>query len=971
MRGLLAKIYQAFKPRKLLPYLVLIILIALSLLIWRFYLNHNRQSKELLYNDMVENVIDEITDRLHRYEMILKSGASIFIASEEVTRDEWHIFYEYQQVGLLYPGMRGVLFSELIEHPELENHLERLRAEGYPDYIIWPEGIRDIYAPVVFKEPIDACKLYVLGYDMLADPMRKAALEQARESGEAVLSGLLPHISESNQSQTQSPELLMTMAVFDQLSSAFTTEERHASTIGYVTAVFRVADLLQDIQPAEEHIIEFKLYDGNTLNPETLLYNSTISQDSDSSSRQQPLFTSRHALDRYGRNWTLVFETTPAFETAAERYTAAYVLLTGLATSFLVFLYLQILQTTGERARNLAGNMTVALRESEEQLKKITDNVTDAVVICDLEGIMHYASPQSAVTLRREPEELVGKSVFEIAYEEDLPAVIDAFRYSIENAAPNLMSCRVEGKDGTLVWIETRGDFLYENGKMSSIVLVARDITERREAEDKLKQEHQEKELILNNLSEKVSYLDREMNIVWTNDLVNQSSDIRVEDYRGRKCYNFFLQRSEPCPDCPIMDAFKTGKPCGGLHREPGDRYWQMHGVPIHNDEGRLIGVLDTALEVTELMRADKALRKSLAELETLNKVSVALRTAETVDEMLNQLIDETLQVFNTDAAAICFYHPRDETLRFRVTRGWFNRLSEVQLQIGESIAGKVFRSKEIHLSKDFSSDPLFKCASEAPTGWGGACLPLRVASEIVGVLFISVPEGRTVSSEDVKLLQSLVEMAGTAIHRISLHTETVQLLEQLKQSNIELTLSYEATIEGWSRALDLRDHETEGHSRRVAEMAVTLAAAMAFDGDELLAVRRGALLHDIGKVAISDTILLKPEPLNEDEWRLMRKHPQFAFDLLYPIEYLRPALDIPYCHHEKYDGSGYPQGLKAEEIPLAARIFAVVDVYDALTSDRPYRKAWSKEAALKLISEESGKHFDPEVVKIFLHKVV
>jgi PAS domain S-box-containing protein/putative nucleotidyltransferase with HDIG domain len=188
-----------------------------------------------------------------------------------------------------------------------------------------------------------------------------------------------------------------------------------------------------------------------------------------------------------------------------------------------------------------------------------------------------------------------------------------------------------------------------------------------------------------------------------------------------------------------------------------------------------------------------------------------------------------------------------------------------------------------------------------------------------------------------------------------------------LQSAHIDLVQAYEATIEGWSRALDLRDHETEGHTQRVAEMTVKLASAVGIPDPDWIHIRRGALLHDIGKMCIPDAILQKPGVLTDAEWVIMQTHPEKAYQLLSTIDYLAPAIDIPYCHHEKWDGSGYPRGLKGEEIPLVARIFAVVDVYDAITSDRPYGKAWSKERALAHIQEQSGKHFYPAAVEAFL----
>ena len=193
-----------------------------------------------------------------------------------------------------------------------------------------------------------------------------------------------------------------------------------------------------------------------------------------------------------------------------------------------------------------------------------------------------------------------------------------------------------------------------------------------------------------------------------------------------------------------------------------------------------------------------------------------------------------------------------------------------------------------------------------------------------------------------------------------------INITAQIKAQK-ELIQAYETTLEGWSHAMDLRDKETEGHSLRVTEMTINIALAMGLNQDAIVNMRRGALLHDMGKLGIPDYILLKPGKLTDEEWVIMRKHPQFAYDMLSPIAFLKPALDIPYCHHENWDGTGYPRGLKGEEIPLAARIFAVVDVWDALCSDRPYRKGWPTEKVRDYICSLSGTKFNPQVVDAFL----
>ena len=192
-------------------------------------------------------------------------------------------------------------------------------------------------------------------------------------------------------------------------------------------------------------------------------------------------------------------------------------------------------------------------------------------------------------------------------------------------------------------------------------------------------------------------------------------------------------------------------------------------------------------------------------------------------------------------------------------------------------------------------------------------------------------------------------------------------LEQKVQERTRELEHAYDATLEGWVKALDIRDHETQGHTQRVTQMTLRLAHAMGVSAGDLLHIRRGALLHDIGKIGIPDRVLLKPGKLDDEEWEIMKRHAGYAYDWLFPIEYLSPALAIPYCHHEKWDGSGYPCGLKGEEIPLAARLFAMVDVWDALSSDRPYRAAWPPDRVMDHLRSLGGTHFDPEVLVVFL----
>ncbi len=214
--------------------------------------------------------------------------------------------------------------------------------------------------------------------------------------------------------------------------------------------------------------------------------------------------------------------------------------------------------------------------------------------------------------------------------------------------------------------------------------------------------------------------------------------------------------------------------------------------------------------------------------------------------------------------------------------------------------------------------------------------------------------------------ISAILEKVRLQKERFKVEEALSESQDRLQRSNIELTEAYDATIEGWSRALDLRDKETEGHTQRVIVMTVCLAQKAGMSASEIVHVRRGCLLHDIGKLGVPDRILLKAGPLTDEEWVLMRRHPIYAYELLLPITYLRPALEIPYCHHERWDGTGYPRGLNGEQIPLAARLFSVVDVWDALRSKRPYRDGWPDDRVQEYIRTNSGSQFDPEAVALF-----
>jgi putative nucleotidyltransferase with HDIG domain len=348
--------------------------------------------------------------------------------------------------------------------------------------------------------------------------------------------------------------------------------------------------------------------------------------------------------------------------------------------------------------------------------------------------------------------------------------------------------------------------------------------------------------------------------------------------------------------------------------------------------------------------------------MEVQRDIDQAILTSFDLRMTLNILLRHLITQLDVAVADVLLLDTATNELEAVAGQGYSNPpRNRLRVKVGEGMAGRVIlEGKPVFVPDIQDVQDRFKFK---PPDFDQLAsyyaLPLIAKGQPKGVLELMTRKPLKPSPEWKQFLETLARQAAIAI-------ENAQMFETLQRSNTELLVAYDATIEGWVRALDMRDKETEGHTLRVADIMLDLAREMHMSEADLVHVRRGALLHDIGKMGVPDSILLKPGPLTDEEWEIMRRHPQFAYEMLSPISYLRPAIDIPYCHHEKWDGSGYPRGLRGEEIPLAARIFAIVDVWDALLSDRPYRSAWSKKATLDYIHSQSGKHFDPNVVEAF-----
>jgi response regulator RpfG family c-di-GMP phosphodiesterase len=403
--------------------------------------------------------------------------------------------------------------------------------------------------------------------------------------------------------------------------------------------------------------------------------------------------------------------------------------------------------------------------------------------------------------------------------------------------------------------------------------------------------------------------------------------------------------------------------------RDGKTRWVYEAAVELRDKYGRSHGSIGLFQDITERKLAENTILRQLAfdGLMTRLLSRFAACSYDEVDISIEIALQEIAEFLGGDFADILFLS--EDKKSWNSTHHWNAPQLAATIHPIQSIQAGILNWSESKLLKGelLRIDTLEDYPSEAALD--------RQFSEAEGIQsLLSVPirgKGQSVYGViDIISYACQIRWSDDDVTHLGLIGDAIANLLDRKRAEEDLAEAYDTTLEGWARALELRDKETEGHSRRVTEATITVARALGFNEQKLIHIRRGSILHDIGKMGIPDDILRKNGPLTEAERLVVKNHPITAFTLLKPISYLEKALEIPYCHHEKWDGTGYPRGLKGEEIPLAARIFAVVDVWDALSSDRPYRNAWPQEKVAKYLIAESGKHFDPQVVNAFLQMV-
>jgi PAS domain S-box-containing protein len=552
--------------------------------------------------------------------------------------------------------------------------------------------------------------------------------------------------------------------------------------------------------------------------------------------------------------------------------------------------------------------------ESEAKFRRLAETAPAAIYIFQGTRFLYVNPATEAITGYSRPE-LLSMEVWDVVHP-DFRALTRQRGLARQQGkqVPSRYEFKIITQSGEERWLDFAGTTIDFGGKLA-VMGIAHDITERKRAEEALRASEERYRDLIENVRDAMYTLSPDGTITSLNSAFEEITGWPRTEWIGKN----FAPILHP-DDLPVaLELFHRTlqgetPPAFELRvltKSGGYVVGEFKGTPLIH-KGQVVGVLGIARDISERKQAEAALRQSE---ERFSKAFHASPVAISITTLEGCFLDVN------DSFLALMKYSREEVIGHTSLelRLWANPEDRVRL-------GKILL--EQRRVRDVES------------------------------------QFRTRTGEIREALASaeLIDFSGqpcvlTLIHDI---TERKRAEEALRQA-------YDDTLEGWVRALDLRDKEIEGHTQRVTEMTVRLARQLGVAESDLLHIRRGALLHDIGKIAISDTILLKNSSLSEEERQMLYKHPLYAYEMLSAIDYLRPALDIPYCHHERWDGRGYPHGLKGKQIPLAARIFAVVDAYDAMTSDRPYRRALSRHEALTELQRQSGEQFDPQVVEAFM----
>ncbi len=647
---------------------------------------------------------------------------------------------------------------------------------------------------------------------------------------------------------------------------------------------------------------------------------------------------------------------------------------------------------------------TAAVVQSEEKYRALMDNASDAILIADLHGTLIDANRKAEELFGYSKAQFIGMRVEQFFSPAELPRALTAFNATVKTGSGILRDGLLLRQDGKTVPVEISGSMIeYAGERIAQGIFHDMTAQKQRERElqaiatmaTSLRAATTRAEMLPIILDQVMYLLDAPGADFCTRDPATSETVVELGRGRltqatgqrfppGQSISGRVIATGQPyisndaANDTLLVRTPELGQPTAVVgvpliaQKETVGALFVGRDAPIGDAELHiLIALADIAANALhraalyeQTVHLFEQAQQNVRRLTALRAVDQAITASLDLRLTLRVLLDQVVTYLHADAADVWLFNPRTQSLKYAEGHGFTTRAMEhLTCRLGEGYAGQVAFERRVAHTPDLRRAPDSSARAAMLTREGFVAYlgaPLIAKGQLKGVLEIFLRRPLAATEEWQDFIEALALQTAIAI-------DSVTLFDELQRSNLELSLAAEAMIESWARALELRGRETDGHIRQVAEETVRLARALGIGEADLVHVRRGALLHDIGNIGVPDNILFKPGALTESEFAIVRQHPVYSRELLAQIEFLKPALDIPYCHHEKWDGSGYPCGLQGEAIPLAARAFAVVDCWHAVRMARAYSPAWDAARAMAHLREQSGKAFDPQVVSVFL----
>jgi PAS domain S-box-containing protein len=603
--------------------------------------------------------------------------------------------------------------------------------------------------------------------------------------------------------------------------------------------------------------------------------------------------------------------------------------------------------------------------QAREEWEKTFEAVTDPIMIINKDFSIARANKAMASWLGVSRNEAVGLKCHQRVHQCNEPIAGCPHKLLLEDGTAH--SAEIYDKESGRHFYIAVYPIFDSDGFLTSSIHYAKDITADKQSAKELRRAESNYRIIANNTHAWEFWIDPDGSYIYTSPSCERITGYLPEEFTADP--GLFLRIVHPEDRERLLSHQHTLAETGAADteeivfrviRRDGAMRWLAHDCrPIYSSGGKYLGIRGSNSDITDRKNSEIEIQRQLKNMTALTDIGMAISSTLDVRVTLNILLERLISQLAIDAATVLLLDQESLYLRCAASLGFrTDSILNTCVRIGKGHAGRAAFERRIQIIPDLSDTLTHSLKEERFHGY--VAVPLIAQGKVVGVLELFHRNVINPSHEWLAFLELMASQAAIAIDNAS-------MFFNLQKTNTELMLSYDATLEGWGRTLEFRDEDTMGHTERVTSMTVQLARLIGLDEREIVHLRRGAMLHDIGKISIPDTILLKPGPLTPEEQLVMQRHTVYAYELLKPIPFLRAALDIPYCHHEKWDGTGTPRGLKGEDIPLNARIFSVVDAWDALRSDRPYRKAWPYKEVKEYIQQRSSADFDPKVVEVFL----